>query len=111
MKIQYWKLILLWMAGHACVAAGADFGGITTYAVKGGFEDIRDRVVMAIENRGLVLNYTAHVGAMLERTGKDIGRGRQIYTHADVLEFCSAGIDRARTDILSRACICGVVHV
>jgi len=95
MKIHYWKLILLWMASHACVAAGADFGGVTTYAVKGGFDDIRDRVVMAIENRGLVLNYTAHVGTMLERTGKDIGRERQIYTHADVLEFCSASISRA----------------
>jgi uncharacterized protein (DUF302 family) len=98
MKIRYWRLILLCVTGHACAAAGADFGSVTTHAVKGGFDDIRDRVVMAIENRGLVLNYTAHVGAMLERTGKDIGRTRQIYTHADVLEFCSAGISRAQME-------------
>ena len=95
MKIRYFKLILLWMAGQACAAAGADFGGVTTHAVKGGFDDIRERVVMAIENRGLVLNYTAHVGTMLERTGKDIGSERRIYTNAEVLEFCSAGISRA----------------
>jgi uncharacterized protein (DUF302 family) len=98
MNVRYLKLIVLWMGVQACVAASADFGGVTTYAVKGGFDDIRDRVVMAVENRGLVLNYTAHVGAMLERTGKDIGRTRQIYTHADVLEFCSAGISRATMD-------------
>jgi hypothetical protein len=35
---------------------------------------------------------------MLERTGKDIGRERQIYTHADVLEFCSAGVSRAQME-------------
>jgi uncharacterized protein (DUF302 family) len=102
MNVRYLKLIVLWMGVQACVAAGADFGGVTTHVVKGGFDDIRDRVVMAIENRGLVLNYTAHVGAMLERTGKDIGRDRQIYTHADVLEFCSAGISRATMEADSR---------
>ena len=95
MKIRYLKLIVLWLAGHACAAASADFGGVTTYAVKGSFDDIRERVVMAIENRGLVLNYTAHIGTMLERTGRDIGSERRIYTNAEVLEFCSAGMSRA----------------
>lgn len=50
---------------------------------------------MALENRGLTINNTAHVGEMLDRTGKDIGRERRIYGHADVLEFCSAALSRA----------------
>ena len=29
------------------------------------FEDVRDAVVMAIENRGLVINYTSHIADML----------------------------------------------
>ena len=69
--------------------------GVAVRAVKGDFDDIRERVVLAVENRGLVLNYTAYVGNMLERTGKDLGRTRPIYGKAEVLEFCSAGASRA----------------
>ena len=69
--------------------------GVTVLSLQGGFDDIKQRLVMAIENRGLVVNFTAHVGAMLERTGKDIGQARQIYANADVVEFCSAGVSRS----------------
>ena len=69
--------------------------GVTIQPVKGSFDEVKERLVVAIENRGLVLNYTARVGAMLERTGKDIGRARQIYANAEVLEFCSAGVSRS----------------
>jgi uncharacterized protein (DUF302 family) len=95
MKLRYSKQIFLLLFVSACSAAGATTPGVTVRSVKGGFDDVKERVVMAIENRGLVLNYTAHVGDMLERTGKDIGRGRQIYGKAEVLEFCSAVISRA----------------
>jgi len=67
---------------------------VVVHSVKGKFEEVKERAVMAIENRGMVLNYTAHVGNMLERTGKDLGRSRQIYTQAEVLEFCSATLSR-----------------
>jgi uncharacterized protein (DUF302 family) len=79
---------------HA-VAAGAAMPGIVVQSVRGEFDDVKERVVMAIEGRGLVIDHTAHVGAMLERTGKDIGRDRQVYLKADVIEFCSAGVSRA----------------
>ena len=92
---RYFRWLLLVVAVCAGVNAGAAMPGITVRTAQGGFDDIRDRVVMAIENRGLVLNYTAHVGDMLERTGKDIGRPRQVYVKAEVLEFCSASISRA----------------
>ncbi len=67
---------------------------VAVHSTQGKFEEVKERVVMAIENRGMVLNYTAHVGIMLERTGKDVGRPRQIYTHAEALEFCSAALSR-----------------
>jgi len=81
--------------GYTAGPAGAATPGVTTQSVKGGFDDVKERVVAAIENRGLVLNYTALVGNMLERTGKDIGRERQIYARAEVLEFCSAAVSRS----------------
>lgn len=67
---------------------------IVIHSTKGQFADVKDRVQLAIENRGLVVNYTAHVGDMLDRTGKDLGRGRRVYERAEVLEFCSAVISR-----------------
>jgi len=58
------------------------------------FADARDAIVMAIENRGLVVNYTSHIGDMLQRTGADIGAGRQVFAQAEIIEFCSASLSR-----------------
>lgn len=84
------------LAGLLAVAgvSRAATSELVIHSVKGQFDDIKERVMLAIENRGLVLNYTARVGDMLERTGKDLGRQRQVYTKAEVLEFCSARLSR-----------------
>jgi uncharacterized protein (DUF302 family) len=68
--------------------------GVKIQSVKGQYEDVKERVIFAIENRGIVLNYTAHVGNMLERTGKDLGRQQRIFNQAEVIEFCSAALSR-----------------
>jgi uncharacterized protein (DUF302 family) len=94
MVLKHATAIALLIAGFACGSAAAATAGITIQSVKGSFDDVKERVVTAIENRGLVLNYTAHISNMLERTGKDIGRERQIYGTAEVLEFCSAALSR-----------------
>ncbi|GAB4179470.1 MAG: hypothetical protein Fur0039_23680 [Rhodocyclaceae bacterium] len=62
--------------------------------VKGQFDEVKENVVHAIEAHGLVIDYTANVGAMLERTGKDLGATKKIYEQAQVLEFCSAKASR-----------------
>ena len=59
-----------------------------------GFDETRDAVVLAIENRGLVINYTAHLADMLARTGADLGASRQIFVQAEIIEFCSASLSR-----------------
>lgn len=63
-------------------------------ASRGNFVDTRDAVVTAIENRGLVINTTSHIGEMLDRTGSDLGKARRIYEQAEILEFCSAALSR-----------------
>lgn len=68
---------------------------LSIHSVEGSFDDVKERAVFALENRGLVVNYTARVGAMLERTGADIGASRRIYANAEVIEFCSATHSRA----------------
>lgn len=81
----------LLLSAFAAVAAAP---GVQLRSTRGEFADVRDRVVSALENRGLVLNTTAKVGDMLERTGRDLGRERKIYGNAEVLEFCSAALSR-----------------
>ena len=75
----------------AVTAAAPD---IAVQSVKGNFQDIKSRVVQAIEERGLVINYTARIGAMLDRTGQDIGKSKRLYGDAELLEFCSAVVSR-----------------
>lgn len=63
------------------------------YSIEGDFELYREAVEMAITNRGIVINNVAHIGAMLSRTGADLG-GEALFTDAQALEFCSAGLSR-----------------
>ena len=72
-------------AAVAAAEAGATIPGLVIQSVKGDYDEVKERVVMAIESHGLVIDNTAHVGTMLERTGKDIGRERRIYLKAEVL--------------------------
>ena len=56
----------------ATVAKGqSDYAQVVK--VNRSFDDVKTSVVLAIESQGLVINTTAHVGSMLERTGRDIG--------------------------------------
>jgi uncharacterized protein (DUF302 family) len=84
-------LLALLLVASFARAAGTD---VVTRAIRGEFEDVKTRVTLSIEGRGLVVNYTSRVGDMLQRTGKDIGSSVRIYARAEVLEFCSARLSR-----------------
>ena len=56
-----------------CAAAVAD-DGASVVAAKGKFANVKDDLVAAIEQRGLMVNTVSHVGDMLERTGRDLGK-------------------------------------
>jgi len=63
------------------------------------FADTREAIVLAIENRGLVINFTSHIAEMLDRTGADIGSGRKVFDQAEIIEFCSAGLSRKMMEV------------
>jgi uncharacterized protein (DUF302 family) len=67
---------------------------VVEVTASGSWDDVKQQLVLAIENHGLVVNHESKVGEMLERTGKDLGAAKQIYTRAEVLEFCSAALSR-----------------
>jgi uncharacterized protein (DUF302 family) len=57
--------------------------------------EVRDAVQAAIEGKGLKINHTNLIAGMLERTGKDLGAAKQVYTNGEQFEFCSATLSRA----------------
>lgn len=73
----------------------ADPHPVVTYSKKGAkFDDVRDELKLAIEGKGLVIDYESYVNRMLERTGKDVGSTRKLYADAQAFVFCSAALSR-----------------
>lgn len=78
----------------ASAAEGVHANSQAVFVTDNSYEVIRDNLEQAIIGRGLVVSSISHVGDMLARTGRDLGAARQIYAHAEVLEFCSYALSR-----------------
>jgi uncharacterized protein (DUF302 family) len=87
-------LLIAFLATTSTAAMAADPNPLVTYTKQGKFEDVRDDLKMAIEGKGLVIDYHSHLNQMLERTGKDIGSAQKIYVDAQAFVFCSASLSR-----------------
>lgn len=88
-------LTLLFTLGTLpALAAESDL--VVRYSAKTSFEYVRDDLVNAITGRGLVVDHTSHVAAMLDRTGKDLGKTKKMYgtDQGQVFSFCSAVASR-----------------
>jgi uncharacterized protein (DUF302 family) len=72
----------------------ADPHPIVTYSRAAKFEDVLEDLKLAIQGKGLVVDYESFVNRMLERTGKDVGSARKLYADARALVFCSAALSR-----------------
>lgn len=79
------------MAGLPQIAVAQD---AITYTFDGSFEDASFAIENAIIDRGLVIDYTSHVGDMLNRTGADVGSDVAIFDNAQIFLFCSAAVSR-----------------
>ena len=78
----------------AAPAFAADPAHLVLFKTTAKFEDVKDDVVNAVTKRGLVVDYTAHIGTMLDRTAKDVGAAKKVYARAEALQFCSATLSR-----------------
>jgi uncharacterized protein (DUF302 family) len=86
-----WGLVLI---GWLCLAPWARAQSVVEVEAKGSFDEIKQLLIVAIENQGLVVDHLSKVGDMLERTGRDLGAVRTLYRQAEVLQFCSANYSR-----------------
>jgi len=89
------KIVRVLLAGMALLLwGGGASADIVSAKAKGGFGEVKDSVVLAIQAKGFKIDYTAHIGNMLERTGKDVGSTKRVYGNAEALQFCSAVVSR-----------------
>jgi uncharacterized protein (DUF302 family) len=95
------KAIVIAVLMCATLARAAD-EYVAEVTASGTFDDVKQQLVLAIENRGLVVNHESKVGEMLERTGKDLGATKQVYVRAELIEFCSAALSRQVMEADSR---------
>ncbi|WP_439107461.1 hypothetical protein [Congregibacter sp.] len=65
-------------------------GSSWVYSTPGLYHNVRDDLVQAIQDEGLVISYTAHLASMLRRTANATGATTQVYENAESLLFCSA---------------------
>jgi len=72
----------------------ADPHPVVTYSKRAKFDDVRDDLKLAIEGKGLVIDYQSFVGNMLERTRADVGGAKKLYADAQAFVFCSAVLSR-----------------
>jgi uncharacterized protein (DUF302 family) len=88
------RRLVLVLIGLLWLASWARAQSVVEIEAKGSFDEIKQLLIVAIENQGLVVDHLSKVGEMLERTGRDLGATRTIYRQAEVLQFCSANYSR-----------------
>jgi uncharacterized protein (DUF302 family) len=75
-------------------AMASEAAHLRLYTTTGDFDTVRDDVELAITGRGFVIDHRSHIGEMLDRTGKDLGTTKPIYSKAESMQFCSATVSR-----------------
>ena len=69
-RIMVFVLSFGLLAGGSAPVIAAEPDHLKLYHKQGNYEDVKQDIEIAITNRGLVIDHTSHIGAMLERTGK-----------------------------------------
>lgn len=67
-------------------------GSSWVYKTEGLYHNVRSDLVSAIEGRGLVVSYEAHLASMLRRTAEATGAEKQVYDNAESLLFCKSDL-------------------
>ena len=64
------------------------------FVKEGTLAEAKEALQETIADQGLVIDSVSAVGAMLHRTGKDLGATRRVFVDGDVIQFCSARLSR-----------------
>ncbi len=70
---------------------------VVVYQTEDEFESVKETLIDAITEEGLLVSGTLHISDMLGRTSDALGITRQVYKKAESIEFCSAKVSHAMT--------------
>lgn len=84
----------VFVASPSVQADAQPLDAVVTHQVAGTYADLRERVVFAIEEKGLVVGHVAKIGEMLRRTAAELKESPPPFAEAEVIEFCSARLSR-----------------
>jgi uncharacterized protein (DUF302 family) len=85
------------LAAGGARADSAVAEAVVMHRVAGAFADLRERVVFAIEEQGLMVGHVARIGEMLRRTAAELKQPAPAFEEAEVIEFCSSALSREVT--------------
>lgn len=90
-------LVLLVLAASSAAGAvmAAEPSFVTITEKRGTYDDVLFDVRQSIIQHGFVVDATSNVGDMLERTAKDVGASKVVFSKAVGLQFCSVRLSRA----------------
>ena len=90
------KLILLVVSFMLVMSAGAGEpehnGPAVVYSTDGDFLWVKQDLIAAIENRGMVISYISHAQSMLQRTASAVGDTQPVYDDAEIVLFCKSDL-------------------
>ena len=93
-RLAFLMLVIGLFAGTFPSAMAAEPAHLRLYTTKAEFSNVKDDLMMAITGRGFVVDHNSYIGAMLDRTGKDLGTTKPVFGQAESLQFCSATVSR-----------------
>lgn len=67
-------------------------GAALVYTTHGSFNNVKNDIVDAITDRGMVVSYVAHVKSMLDRTAKAVGEKDSVYEDGETILVCKSGL-------------------
>ena len=91
------KIMLTWLLVIFCLAANASQFDVVQSS--DAYEDVMENIKDAIIGRGLNISNVLHAGEMLNRTGPDLGYDKNVFEHAETIEFCSASLSHELVSI------------
>lgn len=84
------KVMITGLLGAFCLTAHATQFNVVQS--DDSYADVMENVKDAIIGRGLNISNVLQAGEMLNRTGHDLGYDKNVFKHAETIEFCSASL-------------------
>ena len=91
------RIIATGLLGMFCLSAHAT--QFNTLQSSESYADVLENIKEAIIGRGLNISNVLSASDMLNRTGHDLGYDKNVFKHAETVEFCSAALSHQLVSI------------